>query len=63
MTETEKRMVLKKIDGIILLIENHLNRLSQGFTKPIPVIDSLEMYNALEKIRSVKLIKNKEAIK
>jgi len=62
MTETEKRMVLKKIDGIILLIENHLYRLSQGFTKPIPVIDSLEMYNALESARSIRLTR-KETIK
>jgi len=61
MTETEKRMV-KKIDGIILLIENHLNRLSQGFTKPIPVIDSLEMYDALESARSIRLTR-KETIK
>lgn len=62
MTETEKRMVLKKIDELILLIENHLNRLSQGFTKPIPVIDSLEMYNALESARSIRLTR-KETIK
>jgi len=62
MTEIEKRMVLKKIDGIILLIENHLNRLSQGFTKPIPVIDSLEMYDALESARSIRLTR-KETIK
>jgi len=62
MTEIEKRIMLKKVDEIILLIENHLSKISQGFTKPIPVIDSLEMYDALESARSIRLTR-KETIK